>query len=533
MPQVDLEGNVNSMKEYLRSMNWDESDINKYVESYKEQMSQGMEQISGIEEKGLEILKKYTTTTTDEMGNIITNVDFDSFSEEWQAELDKNSEVIINMTSTTSQDMVEQAEKGLIEQQRVYGDTIKGTLEARYKELDEIQRINKAKLEDDLKYAKENHASQATIDNINKQIFELDRLEQVQKDSLLRRAMYDSDYAQSNKIAVDQINEGMWQVQDTVNGTNTIFFDNEQRMTEWANVVGYSTQSVTDAFGNTHQVVVDAGGGIVAMLDEGASTFGYFGNEATAAMQKVIDQAGVTEGTAEQKFAAICGAIDDGTLSAQQFGLTDQEFYQVARAMAESSGDAQNLTGKLKNIPKETTARVETQIRGESNLDSFIGKLSSFAGKVFTATVNVATQGIDAISGILGKKETGGTIQKSGIYNINEAGTELVDSFGTSTASNYSLGAAVQGEYAYLNQGTKVTNTLMTTQKMKAMVSSEVAAAVNMAINGMKREIIDALKTSGNDNKGFNITMNEPHFENKGSENANVSNIKRIINSMK
>ena len=78
--------------------------------------------------------------------------------------------------------------------------------------------------------------------NINKQIFELDRLEQVQKDSLLRRAMYDSDYAQSNKIAVDQINEGMWQVQDTVNGTNTIFFDNEQRMTEWANTVGYSTK---------------------------------------------------------------------------------------------------------------------------------------------------------------------------------------------------------------------------------------------------------------------------------------------------
>ena len=59
MPQVDLEGNVNSMKEYLRSMNWDESDINKYVEAYKEQMSQGMEQINGIEEKGLELLKKY------------------------------------------------------------------------------------------------------------------------------------------------------------------------------------------------------------------------------------------------------------------------------------------------------------------------------------------------------------------------------------------------------------------------------------------------------------------------------------------
>ena len=533
LPQVDIESNVNSMKEYLQSMNWDESDINKYVEAYKEQMSQGMEQINGIEEKGLEILKKYTTTTTDEMGNIIAEIDFDSFSEEWQEELDKNSEVLINMTSTTSKDMVEQAEKGLIEQQRVYGDTVKGTLEARYKELEEIQRINKAKLEDDLKYAKENHASQATIDNINQQIYELDRLEQVQKDSLLRRAMYDSDYAQSNKIAVDQINEGMWQVQDTVNGTNTIFFDNEQRMIEWANTVGYSTQSVTDAFGNTHQVVVDAGGGIVAMLDEGASTFGYFGNEATAAMQKVIDQAGVTEGTADQKFAAICGAIDDGTLSAQQFGLTDQEFYQVARAMAESSGDAQTLTGKLNNIPKQTTARVETKIKGESNLDSFIGKLSSFAGKVFTATVNVATQGIDAISGILGKKETGGTIQESGVYLTNEKGTELIDSFGTSTISNYSLGETIEGEYAYLTKGTKISNALMTTQKMSQMVNSRVDARFANIDKRLDRLCTIIERNGINTSSNINIEMNNPNFTDQNSQKKKLNEMVTLIKGVK
>ena len=251
-------------------------------------------------------------------------------------------------------------------------------------------------------------------------------------------------------------------------------------------------------------------------------------------MQKVIDQAGVTEGTADQKFAAICGAIDDGTLSAQQFGLTDQEFYQVARAMAESSGDAQTLTGKLNNIPKETTARVETQIRGESNLDSFIGKLSSFAGKVFTATVNVATQGIDAISGILGKKETGGTIQKSGIYNINEAGTELVDSFGASTTSNYSLASAVRGEYAYLEQGTKVTNALMTSQKLRGMVSDEVASAISIAISGMKKEIVDALKTGKTlDGQIINIEMNNPNFVDENDKRKALNDTVRLIKGVR
>ena len=250
-------------------------------------------------------------------------------------------------------------------------------------------------------------------------------------------------------------------------------------------------------------------------------------------MQKVIDQAGVTEGTADQKFAAICGAIDDGTLSAQQFGLTDQEFYQVARAMAESSGDAQNLTGKLKNIPKETTARVETQIRGESNLDSFINKISSFAGKVFTATVNVATQGIDAISGVLGKKETGGTVNESGVYNINEAGVELVDSFGTSTASNYSLGAAVQGEYAYLNQGTKVTNALMTTQKMNDMVNTRVDQRF-LNIDKRLDRLCTILERAGiNTGSNINVTMNNPNFTDQNSQKKKLNEMVTLIKGVK
>ena len=55
-----------------------------------------------------------------------------------------------------------------------------------------------------------------------------------------------------------------------------------------------------------------------------------------------------------------------------------------------------------------------------------------------------------------------------------------------------------------------------------------------MSLNVIKIEIIDTLKTNNYRSEGgFNITMNDPHFENKGSENANVSNIRRIVNSMK
>ena len=466
-----------------------------------------------ITEEGMELIKEVRTSVQDEIAQVTSN------------DLDTR----LAMT-----------ESHVAQEEAIYKGATKGTVEA-YKNKYKSMRDERLKeLESQKEYvdgidtlsAKEKAAIK---DNINEQIASLTAIEVAQEASLNRRAMYDQEYAKQNGLAVQQINDNMWTVIDTNTGIETSFFETEAAMQQYADSMGLQTSYVSDEFGNMHMVIQDAGGGIMAMLDSSATSFGFFGNEAWTAMQQVIDQAGVTQGTAEQKFAAICAAIDNGTLKAEEFGFTSSaEFKAAASEMVNAGGSADDLKGKINNLPKNTNVKVETKIEGESALDSLIDKLGSFAGKVFTATAKVATQGIDAVSGLLGKKETGGTINESGVYNINEAGTELVDSFGTSTASNYSLGSAVRGEYAYLEQGTKVTNALMTTQKMKSMVSSEVALAVNMAVNGMKREIIDALKTNNYKTEGgFNITMNDPHFENKGSENANISNIKRIVNSMK
>ena len=73
----------------------------------------------------------------------------------------------------------------------------------------------------------------------------------------------------------------------------------------------------------------------------------------------------------------------------------------------------------------------------------------------------------------------------------------------------------------------------MTTQKMKSMVSTEVAAAINMAVNGMKKEIIEALKVKENGTNQINVTMNNPNFTDKGSERANKNYISNIFNSKK
>ena len=152
---------------------------------------------------------------------------------------------------------------------------------------------------------------------------------------------------------------------------------------------------------------------------------------------------------------------------------------------------------------------------------------------MFTATVNVATQGIDAISGVLGKKETGGTIQETGIYNVNEAGVELTDSFGTSTASNYSLGAAVQGEYAYLQKGTKVTNALMTTQKMNDMVNTRVDQRF-LNIDKRLDRLCTVLERAGiNTGSNINVTMNNPNFTDQNSQKQKLNEMVTLIKGVK
>ena len=57
---------------------------------------------------------------------------------------------------------------------------------------------------------------------------------------------------------------------------------------------------------------------------------------------------------------------------------------------------------------------------------------------------------------------------------------------------------------------------------------------MNIQMNQLRKEIVSIMKNNLNNGNGdFNITMNNPNFVDKGSENANINNIKRIIKSMK
>ena len=502
----------------------------KYLNLWSEAYDKAQQIVDDGERKIAEIIRN----NLDEDGNITE----EGMKQIKQVRKDVQDE-IAQVQSTDFDTQLAMTESHIAQEEALYKGAEKGTVEAirnKYKTMND-ERIKE--LENEKKFIEERaglseQEKQALKDDVNNQINNINTIEQAQMASLNRRAMYDQEYAKRNGLAVQQINDNMWTVIDTNTGIETSFFETEAAMQQYADSMGLQTSYISDEFGNMHMVIQDAGGGIMAMLDSSATSFGFFGNEAWAAMQQVIDQAGVTQGTAEQKFAAICNAIDNGTLKAEEFGFTSSaEFKAAANEMVNAGGSADNLKGKINNLPKNTNVKVETKIEGESALDNLIGKLGSFAGKVFTATAKVATQGIDAISGVLGKKETGGTIQESGVYNVNEAGTELIDSFGTSTASNYSLGSAVRGEYAYLEQGTKVTNALMTTQKMSQMVNSRVDARFANIDKRLDR-LCTVLERAGiNTGSNINVTMNNPNFTDRNSQKQKLNEMVTLIKGVK
>ena len=129
------------------------------------------------------------------------------------------------------------------------------------------------------------------------------------------------------------------------------------------------------------------------------------------------------------------------------------------------------------------------------------------------------------------KYETGGSVNKAGIYNTQEAGLELIDTASPSQSA-YSLASAARGELTYIPANSKVTNAAMTTLKMKSMINEEMKSMVNLYMAGFEKKLLTIMK--GNSGNGdFNVTMNNVHFENKESEQQNISNIKRIVKSMK
>lgn len=525
-PQANKDYSVELFKQGLSDKNITGSSADSLVENYSKAYDEAKRIVDNGEVKIAEIIK----THTDENGNI-TEEGFEKIK-------DVRTSIGDEIALINSQDFdtqLAQTESFIRDQNAIYGEAGKGTLEGYQNEIHHNTQKNIEKLKSDKEYidglsSLTKEQKQEAKNAINEEIANLTNLESAQKNSLNRRALYDEEFAKANGLSTQQINENAWSVIDNQTGVITTFFDSEEALKKYADATCQNTTTITDQWGNTQTVLMDAGGNIIGMVDSVQNQYGLFAGDVNDYMEQYQEAINNGSLTTDQSMARIQQDLLNGVISAEQFGMTDSEFLKVAQEMVNASGDADTLKNNLNNIPKNTNPKVTISGVDEANkkVKNLWASLQDVVGRVWDTAVNITST---VASAVTGKRETGGSVNQSGIYQINEKGVELVDGSSTALASSYMLGSASEGEYAYLSANTHITNAVMTTQKMSGMIDAKLSQAMAVESAKLERALVNALSKSGTN--GQTINIDNFNALDKGSEQKNINNIKRIINHLK
>ena len=527
MPDVNKEEKMKNFEKGLDEDNIGEKGKKKYLGSYSELFDDSIKNIDEAGDKVAEVI----ANNLDEEGNI-TEEGLEKIKEINKGVQDD----IAFIKSDSYETQLAGTESYIRDEEAVYGNASKGTIEAEKNKIAALAKMKKEELEEDKKNLKdrsgmkESEKEQQRI-AIDKMIQNEEIFTDAKQKSLTRRGLYDAEYAKNHNLIVQDIEDGLTRVTDKENGLSMVYAENSTALQNYAEQNGLHYKVIEDAAGNMMEVVTTDMGEVVAVLDSTSANGQLFGSNMESSLQKYIDAVNNGEMTTEEAMAGIKGDLESGAISAEAFGMTDSEFLKVGESMLTAKGDGESLRGELEKIPKNVDTKVEAKVYGKQNVTDLWDSVQKFAGKTFTATVNLVKAGVPQLLGNLFAFENGGTVAESGVYTTQEAGLELIDTASPSQSA-YSLADVARGELTYIPANSKVTNAAMTTLKMKNMVDEQVKSTVDLYMAGFEKKLLTIMK--GNSGNGdFNVTMNNVHFENKESEQQNISNIKRIVKSMK
>lgn len=505
---------------YMEDKGFSKEAISSYVNAWEEAYAQDVENfnknqdmIQSLYESDMQKYGKLTKETEDKITEL----------------KEENAVLQTNIESTKYEDLDAMSEKRILQIQKEQEEVntarsqgLNSQLQAERQAVNEKYKLMRENVENSV-WASETER-QTTLDNIAKmQQAEMDRTTFNQQQNLLR-AEYDRDYAYEHGLTVEDMitanNNWATIIKDSNGQIVSSYFSTADQMKNWANEMGYGYTQVEAANGQLVSVVLDANGNIIGSVDNLANKYNINCESINSALSNY-------QGTTSEKMAQIKRDLDSGIIKAEQYGMTSDEFYKVAQACFESGGDIKTLIDLLYQIPTERNVTVNADV---SDAIAKLNYLKQVAEDTGTKIAGVNSPG-GAIP--MDGYETGGTVNKSGIYTVNEAGVELIDNFGTSTTSNYSLGSAVRGEYAYLKQGTKVTNALMTTQKMNDMVNTRVDQRF-LNIDKRLDRLCTVLERAGiNTSSNINVTMNNPNFTDQNSQKKKLNEMVTLIKGVK
>lgn len=504
--------------DYLKEQGKSEAYIKEYSQAYKEWYRERLNQADSYYQKYVDLVTK----AYQDDGQIS-----ESELKEIQDIQKKYATAVEQLVNTSEKDITATLDEESLKRKEITSNYHKESLESAQQKYDK----EREKMNDRYDKEKENITNNTVLSKKAKEE-ELKRIDEeqshyamlvaYQKDSLKKRAVNDEEYARKHNLTAESILDAELGIVSTVtDGSGNIvasYFDNTKALETWAEKNDFCIKKIKDSTGNYVEVAVNSNDEIMGSVNNVLDAYNLFADDINKYMKDYQEYVNNGQMTTTDAINKIKLDLEEGKVSAQDFGFSsDAEFVRVAKAILNAKGNTENLTAVLKTIPNNIKVNIETEIIGYEKLehyDEMVEKLNRGWG--YTVVGN---------PGMLPGQAEGGT-SSGGIYNINEKGIELADSI---TSRAISLGTA-NYEQAYLPSGTKVSNALLTTMKMKSMIETEV--------NRQSKEMYSAIKdlatlmTNNKNSVDFNVTMNNPHFDNKGSENANVNNVKRIIKSM-
>lgn len=231
--------------------------------------------------------------------------------------------------------------------------------------------------------------------------------------------------------------------------------------------------------------------------------------------------------------------------------MTSEEVDAAMKVMADSTVNASgeivnangNVIGALDKVKEKsdgtrtgilnlngTPIKVECDANGAiTNLDNVKGKVNEIPNQKKVTIVTLFEAIGDGIKSLFGY-DTGGTVQTSSFYKINESGPELFDNVSGNVSSKMTFGGYETG---YLQKGTKVTNALMTTAKMNNAIEKSVdektAKVINSFVSSIGLEMTRALSTNSSNTIGDIKTDVHVYLGNKDlTDNLTSKVIKKI-----
>lgn len=252
---------------------------------------------------------------------------------------------------------------------------------------------------------------------------------------------------------------------------------------------------VTDSWDDVYVEVDSATGKIKGALTMSATDYGIYAGDVQAYDKETEKSLIELAGEMEKDWKKISNATV--TASGEMVDANGKVIGKLEEVETQADGTKTaivNLNGNKINVQVNENGSV-------SFLDTVIQKLNRI-GQGASASVNVRTgQNLMYAVG-------SANVPEDTLATINEKGWELVNTPNNTTA--FALGRSLQGDIAYIPQGTKISTNLTSTQQMQQAVKNEVNnqvtkqnAELTKALNSISKAV-DNLNNANNTNVDVN-----------------------------